>query len=160
MDSNIAQSEPMVIVKNAPFFKSAKFLTGIGVLFFLLIGFGAFNFLQRYTTPFKSSPLTQEEVKPIKSLVGTVEAIDRSNNMLTIKDQDQKPASYQVSNDVLISQFVLGVTSGEEMKQFSVPSEVLYLEDLAKKKGAEVYLVFDTQGQKVVQIQMYTRKKP
>ena len=156
MDSNIAQNEPMVIVKTAPFYRSIKFLSGVGIFSLVLLGFGGFSFLQKYTTP-PSSTLTQSgESKPIKGIIGTVEAIDKSSNMLTIKDQDQKQASYQVSNDVLISQLVLGVKS-EEMKQFSMPTETLYLEDLTKKKGAEVYLVFDSNGQKVVQIQMYPK---
>ena len=157
MDSNITQSEPMVIVKTAPLYKSIKFLAGVGIFLFVLLGFGGFTFLQKYTTPLNSTPLSQsEENKPIKGLIGTVEAIDKNSNMLTIKGDDQKQASYQVSNDVLISQLVLGVKS-EEMKQFSMPTETLYLEDLAKKKGTEVYLVFDSNGEKVVQIQIYPK---
>ncbi len=157
MDPNATQGEPMVIIKPAPFYKSIKFLTGIGVLVFLLISFSLYNFFKKSLPSQQIQLAEKQSIKPLRGLVGIVQAIDTNKNMITVKSKDEKPSSYQVSNDVLISQLVLGAKSNEEMKQFSMPSETVYLEDLAKKKGAEVYLVFDSKGQKVIQIQMYPK---
>ena len=44
------------------------------------------------------------------------------------------------------------------MKQITIPTEILYLEDIKKKKGEQVYLVFDTKSQNVTQIQIYSKK--
>ena len=154
--------EPTVIAKpETPFFFTPKFLGGGAVLLvLLLIGFGSFVMLRKQpsTQPSPSQIAQKEQPKPIKGLIGIVQAVDTRNNMITVKEKDHTN-SYQVSNDVLISRMILGIKSKDnDMKQFTIPTEILYLEDLAKKKGSEVYLVFDSNAKNVIQIQMYPKK--
>ncbi len=157
MDPDNAQNEPMVIKTATPFYKSFKFLTGIGLALLLIFVLGGVAFLQK-SSPAPSDIAQDESIIPLKGLIGTVEAVDTKSSLITVKSE-AKTKSYQVSNDVLISQMVLGAKSEEQsMKQFSLPTEILYLEDLAKKKGVEVYLVFDQNGKNVTQIQMYPNK--
>lgn len=154
------QNKPVVLISITPLYKSFKFLAGMGFLALIILGFGLMTILQRYTTSPKFTPvaeITREKAtKPLKGLIGTVLAVDGKQNMITVKSKDGSQ-SYPVSNDVLISQMILGIKS-EEMKQFTIPTEILYLEDLKKKKGVEVYLVFDAKSQNVTQIQMYPKK--
>lgn len=178
MDPSInQQDESMVVIKSTPFYKqdwqqlidfrSRKFFVGMGVLLGLVVAgsFFTYQFTTGTTSPQDQTQTAQvQSVKPIGSLLGIIRAIDTSKNILTVQinDADKNKGgsfkSYLVSNDVLVTQQVLGVKK-EEMKQFSVPTEILVLSSLKKKNGAEAYLVFDEKGEKVVQIQMYTRKK-
>lgn len=158
MDPNIAQNEPTVIKLPIPFYKSLPFLAGGGILVFIVLSFSLYNLFKIYSAKSTTQIVQEKQEKPLKGLTGIVQTVDINNNMLTIKEKD-KTNSYQVSNDVLISQLVLGIKRGEEMKQFSLPTEIFYLEDLAKKKGSEVYLVFDSNDQKVIQIQMYPKER-
>lgn len=155
MESDLAHNEPMVIKPPNPFYRSFPFLAVGGVLVLVILLTGIYTFWQKSPT---STQNTQDQEKPLKGLVGTVQAVDTNNNIITVASED-KTDSYQVSNDVLISQLVLGVKT-EEMKQFSMATTVLYLEDLAKKKGTEVYLVFDPNGKHVTQIQIYPKQRP
>ncbi len=157
MDPNIAQNEPMVIKTDTRFFKSFKFQAAAGAIILLIFSLGGLIFLQRSSTPSQPAELADRST-PKKGLIGIVEAVDADNSLITVKEKDQTQ-SYQVSNDVLISRIVLGVKTEEQaMKQFTLPTEILYLEDLQKKKGEEVYLVFDQKGKLVTQIQMYPNK--
>lgn len=179
MDPSVnQQDESMVVIKSTPFYKqdwqqlidfrSRKFFVGMGVLLGLVVAGSFFTYRQFTTSTTSLQEQTQtaqtESTKPIGSLLGIIRAIDTSKNVLTVqinsadKSKGGSFKSYLVSNDVLVTQQVLGVKK-EEMKQSNLPTEILVLSSLKKKNGTEAYLVFDEKGEKVVQIQMYARKK-
>lgn len=159
MDSNIAQNEPMVILKTAPFYRSRRFLIGIGVLVLALISVGGFFTYRKLTVkpPLPQPQITEkQQIKPLKSVLGILQTVDVNRNVVTLKSQTQNPTPYQVTNSVVISQISAGIV-GKEMQQSSTPITTLTLQQLAKKKGTEVYLIFDPKGEKVVQIQIYLK---
>lgn len=152
-------NQPEVIVKpENPFYLNPKFLaTGLGLIL-VLIALGGYSFLQSKPTLPQTQQIAQSKpIKPLKGLIGTVLAVDSQKSTLTVNSQG-KDVSFPVSNDVLISQIVfkLNNTPG---KQFSLPTTILYLEDLEKKKGEEVNLVFDDTGERIVEIQMYNKQR-
>ncbi len=158
-DLSIPNQEPTVIIKSeAPFFLSPKFLIPSGFVLFLLLATGIGSFLLK-VTPSKLPPAQmarEKPIKPLKGLIGTVLAVDSQKSILTVNSEG-KQASFPVSNEVLISQIVFKL-SDTPGKQFSLPTTILYLEDLENKKGEEVNLVFDETGEKIAEIQMYNKQ--
>lgn len=152
--------EPENTIKpQTPFYKSLPFLIGTGLLVLIAVGWGIYLLIipKSSPTPVPAKVAEEPSIKPLKGLIGIVEAVDKDNSMITVKSETEKK-SFPVANDVSISQIVLGVKMIEEGKQITLPTEILYLEDLIKKKGEEVYLVFDINGQEVIQIQIFPKK--
>lgn len=152
----VPNGEPVVIAKpESPFFLNPKFLAvGLGIIL-VLIALGGYSFLQSKPTPPQPQQIAKP-IKPLKNLVGTIETIDSKKSMITIKNSHGENLTFPVSQDVLVSQIVLGAKA-EEGKQITLPTDILYLEDLKNKNGAEVYLVFDDVGTNVIQIQIHSK---
>lgn len=147
------EDQPDVIIKSQrPFFTNPKFL-GIAGIFILI--FGILLFSKYFLISPSLKPGTTPQTKTLRGLLGVVQAVDTSKSTVMIKSAG-KVASYPVSKDVLISQTVLGAKA-EVGKQISLPTNLIYMEDLKSKKGLEVYLVFDTAGKNIIQIQIYQR---
>ena len=80
---------PEVLAKTtSPFYRSFKFLSGIGILFFILMSFGIYNMFQKTSTPLKPQAVAEKPIKPLKGLIGTVLAVDGKQSTITVKSKD------------------------------------------------------------------------